>query len=644
MASGTAIYLSERAAIAVRVEGSAKKPKLVRAAELIFELPTSGEDGLPVTKDEIHESRVAQLRAWVKRAKIGGEVALCIDPSSVILRDLRVEFTERRQIDKVIGFQVEGVIPSTPVEDLAIGYSILEKDAEGSRLLISAAHRAALHDLADTLEEAGVDSSYADSTIGGALNLRALTPSLAKVDRPTLWIDFQGSNAVIAVLQGESLLSLRSIRVPVAAVEELEQAAVERVAEPASDADSDDDSFQAIVIEDDDPIAERPEAATTKAKATAAAESGPSGNALSRLVVIEARRSILGAQVDGPIERVVLSGVPHALHRAVGAVGAELGVPNFELLDLLEPMVPKTRKGEAKVDLPASLLIPSIAGVACRKLGVNGSNIDFLTGDLSPSSTFDLVKVPLALAATVMFMVTGVLLMLVLKERQWLEKEAPRIIETETELDAKFSKAYANAPAARRAPFPEYTGLTAIDAIEAAHDKMIGDIRDLKAGAKSNFPPLVEADRVLNEVVEKLLTVLGEPAQGGATNINHFWLKNYVFKQDAASGTRPTSGSLVLECYIENAPEPLRFKVEAALLDLEVDNPAWDGIDQSKRKIKLFSQVRANTDPTKIYPRGQRKVKGVTTDITIQHTIFECKLTEMQRRVEKTGTTSTRIR
>ncbi len=653
MASATAIFINEREAIAVRVDGSAKKPKLTRAGRIEFEPVLPGDDGLPPSEEAVFDSQMIQLKAWLKQSKFGGgNVILCADPASVILRDLKVAFTERRQIDKVIAFQVEGVIPSIDIEDLAVTYTMLEKEADGSRLLVAAAHREPLRDALELLDDSGIVPVMADSTVGGALNLRALSPELSNTPKPTLWVDLQGDWALIAVLEGTTILGMRMIRVPAAATAEM-QAAADAAAVGSADADD----APLVVMDDGDESedgseeaewpdsnagwpaeksqSDAPQAPLSAEAQAAVEEASDRGQALLRMLVTEARRSILSAQAAGAISRVIVSGVPAGLAPISKLIQAELGIDAVTVIDLIDSMVPKSRKGQPKVDLPPSLMVPVLAGVALKGLGGDASGMDFLTGDLSPADAFEQSKSALAIGVTVLFLICGVVLMLVIREGQRIDQEAERRLN-EVNIPSLHRLAYSGAPENRRAStsLPEYSDLMAQSI--AVRDQMQQEINSIKAGNKRNFPPLFESDRAFQEFLKAVLLKLGEPMKGGGKNTEHFFLQKFELTQIPASAAgRSSSGQLIIEAYIEMQPNPKRFDLTDALYEIKVPNPSWDGRDPESQFVPLFETngIKAESfGRDAVVDRGERKVGNKTEKIQIQLFRFTCTLTPLAYR------------
>ncbi|MCK6440737.1 MAG: hypothetical protein L6Q71_11135, partial [Planctomycetes bacterium] len=249
------IYFDDKGAVAVRVEGSAKKARIAACAELEWEAPSPEADA-----DARKEARKDQLKTWLKKNKLLGQpVALCLDSSHVLFRDMHMAFGDRRQIDKVITFQVEGLIPSTPIEELAVGYTILDSNEEGSQLLVSAAHKGPLREQIELLDSVKTSAELADSTIGGALNLRPFIPELAHVEEPTAWVDVQGGRAMIAVLVDDKIKSVRNLLIPLPAVRELAAAREDGADDEGSAKTATGDSTDTADFEDiKDSTAEQP--------------------------------------------------------------------------------------------------------------------------------------------------------------------------------------------------------------------------------------------------------------------------------------------------------------------------------------------------------------------------------------------------
>ncbi|MCA8939955.1 MAG: hypothetical protein KDB07_09110 [Planctomycetes bacterium] len=206
----TSIYVSDREAIGVVVGGSAKKPKISRVERLEFSPPGFDEEGNAFPPEMVADVRAVELKQWVKQKRLGGKVAATLDASHVIFRDIFIEFSDRKQIDKVINYQVEGVIPSEPIESLCVGYVVDERSERGSRLTIAAAHRRRVRTLVEDLDFAQAKPMTCDSALGGILTLRRYSERLSHCDKPTVWVDLQDDVALLAVLEGEKMLSFRA--------------------------------------------------------------------------------------------------------------------------------------------------------------------------------------------------------------------------------------------------------------------------------------------------------------------------------------------------------------------------------------------------------------------------------------------------
>src|SRR5690606_27035213 len=130
--------------------------------------------------------------------------------------------------------------------------------------------------------------------------------------------------------------------------------------------------------------------------------------------------------------------------------------------------------------------------------GGDASGMDFLTGDLSPADAFEQSKSALAIGVTVLFLICGVVLMLVIREGQRIDKEAERRLSA-ANIPSLHHQAFGGAPEAKQAAaaLPDYSDLMAQSI--AVRDQMEQEINAIKAGNKRNFPPLFESDRAFQE-------------------------------------------------------------------------------------------------------------------------------------------------
>ena len=177
----TAFYIEYPRITAVELTGSGRKPRLKRV--VVGDLPEPlNEDGTLMVDRQGYLN--AQVANFVRENKLGGgKCYLLAGPEAMRYRDITLAFADVRQIDKVLQFQVEGVIPNIPIEDLTIGYNILHRTPEGARLLVHAAEKDYIRQRIIALEEAGCSVEAVDSHLSGTLNLGLLHPSSPRTSR-----------------------------------------------------------------------------------------------------------------------------------------------------------------------------------------------------------------------------------------------------------------------------------------------------------------------------------------------------------------------------------------------------------------------------------------------------------------------------
>jgi|GEM_PF-4324217 len=803
MANGTAIYITRTRAIAVRVSGSAKRPTLKAVDTLDFEPLEPKENGEPHSREERITDYGIQMRAFLKKSKASGApVTLCIDSNDVLLRNMAIAFKDRAKIDRVIAYQVEGEIPSTPIEDLAVGYTQLAVNDNGSQLLVVAGRKDRLRDYIEILDEADSEAEAANATIGGALNLRAIHPELKKVDEPSIWIDFQGSHALFALLDGDKIIGVRNLLLPRSVLSEISRARTEfrernpntlseegagkpkkvkaekpvkaKRKDASADADAapeQADASQASEAEAPSPARQAPDAprsATLKTEEAAPpspssifkrplgsfsggglgtgpaamnrpkpprkpvseedlkrydtpdikrliertgnkrseesvttsisirAEIGsdkidvdpevpaseadapvsphndaddapifPEADAdtsnmalageepvrvsrgeadttgiyvyhpgqltaveLGKLLQVEVRRLMLSSGFDRTVRQLIVSGAPDSLAQELGPLITGLDMPKLKFIDLLEGILPRDKKGQPKIALPADDIpeLPSITGTALRSLGGDVSGIDFLTGDLSPTDAFDAIKTPLMVDALTICALGAFLFMMVFSEADKLNEKLYNVAAVSGKLEQQAKEAYGESSdpeEAKKAKFKvdrENAGAS----VNALHSMMVKDLERIKAGGKGDAPPLYASEVVYAKVLAAMQNSLVDEKTKTMRDVA---LDSIQVSQRGVE-TKQAKGSVEINVYIL-VDKQTAFR--RALEELEIANPVWDGKSESDRTVKLFSKVESSRGKGSI-DRGVHRVNGKDVEVRIEQFTFDCTLNPVERK------------
>ncbi|MBE7490354.1 MAG: hypothetical protein HS108_01115 [Planctomycetes bacterium] len=403
--------------VAVEVTGSAKKPRLKRVE--IGELAEPrNEDGTFVADKQGHLN--AQVAAFIKDRKLdSGKQYLLVGPDAMRYRDLRLAFSDKRQINRVLPFQVEGLIPNIPIEDLALGYIPLVSEPGSSQLLVHAADRDYIRQRLIALEEAGCAIEAVDSHLSGTINLGLLHPELAADKPPTLWLDFAGTTAAVMIVDKGVVQTARVFVSPYLA------GAVGAAA--AADAKTAADSARREAEARAREIAAKNGLNTDSVKLPGAdSASLPKGESVNmgaaqvadrirhmssddklkfvQRVAIEARRTLAISRLDAEPARLVVSGLGAEGPDLATLLGNDLRLEQTVAVDLMQAL--NTKDDQRLPDLGE---LTYLTGVALKGLGRDVTGIDFRTGNLAAGTLLDYARTPLAFTATLALLFGAIL-------------------------------------------------------------------------------------------------------------------------------------------------------------------------------------------------------------------------------------------
>jgi len=403
--------------IAVEVAGSAKKPKLKRVEVGDLAEPRN-DDGTFVADKQGHLN--AQVEKFIAERKLAsGKQYLLVGPDAVRFRDLRLGFSDKRQIARVLPFQVEGLIPNIPIEEMALGTIALRTEAGYSILLVHAADREYIRQRLTALEEAGCAIEGVDSHLSGTLNLGLLHPELAGDKPATLWLDFAGTTSAVMVVDKGEVQTARVFVSPYLA------GAVG--ASSAADAKTAADSARREAEARAREIAAKNGLSTDSVKIPGAdSTSLPKGESVNmgaaqvadrirhmssddklkfvQRVAAEARRTLAISQSDAEPLRLVVSGLGAEGSDLAMLLANELRLEQSTAIDLMSVV---SEKGEVKA--PDLGELTYLTGIALKGLGRDVTNIDFRYGDLAAGTLLDYARTPLAFSATLALLFGAIL-------------------------------------------------------------------------------------------------------------------------------------------------------------------------------------------------------------------------------------------
>lgn len=537
----TAIYINQTQILAVTVGGSAKKPKLKAVASgTIAEART--EDGAVVVDRTKHLAD--EITRFLKENKIGGgHQILLVGPDAMRYRELKLAFSDPRQIDKVIQFQVEGAIPSVPIEDMAVSYMLLSADAGGSRVLVMAADKDYIRKRLDALEVAGITVDSVDCNLSGTLNLGLLHEQLTGDKPPTLWLDFAGTTATASLVMDGKIHTARVFVSPYVsgaqgaaptaeqskqALKQLEAEAAQRAlepekeeyvllgAEPGGGSEPAPPTLPSADTQRDAGGLPKTESVNLGAQEVADRIRKMSRDELLKFVsrvAAEARRLLYMTRIEGGAKRLVVSGLGPEGGNLAAALGNELHIDDAQAIDLMDAVVPKSRDGTPSIKLPDLGEITFLTGVALKGLGRDYTQVEFRQGDLAAGTLFDYAKTPLAFTATIVFLFAGIMFLVAFTQVQTLQRETARLLEEPYDLQSSFNKATRRAvwadlqvPAAKKQELKTYPVVEEEPAteIQLVHNRLKEHFNVISGLAVTGHPIPHRADVILSEIIRTI--------------------------------------------------------------------------------------------------------------------------------------------
>ncbi|MHC4839841.1 MAG: hypothetical protein ACYTDT_02630 [Planctomycetota bacterium] len=452
-----AFYIEYPRISVVDVGGSAKKPRIKNV--IVGDLPDArNDDGSPVADKQAWLNE--QITAFCKENKLAGKAYLLVGPEGMRYRDMQIAFTERSKIDRVLQYEVEALIPSTPIEELALGYEILYSDENGSKLLVQAAEREYVKERLIALEEAGLAIKAVDSHLSGTLNLGLMHFELAAGTGNSLWIDFAGTTATVSLVEDGEIRSSRVFMSPylagatgvTAQATDVKDQARE-LAKEAKDHANAWAGTESESLPGNDSVSGLPKSESVNIGADEVADriehmsQDQLQNFVTR-VAVEARRTLYSNNLTEEPTRLVVSGLGIAGDSLVSQIGNELAIDDARSVNLMETVNPASKDAKPKVQTPDIGELSYLTGTAMKGVGRDYSGIDFRTGSLAAGTTFDYARTPLAFTATLALLFGGIMFLISFTNVNRLEKDIARLVQKsektpdyETPRDA-FDKAY----------------------------------------------------------------------------------------------------------------------------------------------------------------------------------------------------------
>ena len=372
MARSCGLRIGPRRFELVVLDGGAKKHRIV--AYHAGEFDPNAEDP--------HEEVRAVLKDAVKQFSVPKDnVGLVIDTGLAAFRRMTLPVTDASKIEQVLKFEVEGELPQWNIDDVVVDFHVLGETGDTSDLLVTAVPKDDLRPILEDCEASGVEPLEAEVEATAMVNA-AMAADLCRIDDAQLLVHVGDRSTAVVVMDAGEVREMRSIHMGALTHEALPGA------EPVGEDEEDGEAAEAAPV---DPI-----------------EASRRLEQVVKRVRRELGRTLSAARTIHSIDSIYVCG-----SELPGLIGdTVLDVPVY-VLDCFEQDSGQPADGFGQ--------LVAAYGAALRQLGGGVLQPSLRREELKFTGTWERIEFPLAIAAMLLFTLTGFVYFLEYKEIRMLE-------------------------------------------------------------------------------------------------------------------------------------------------------------------------------------------------------------------------------
>lgn len=392
MARSVGLDIGSHSVKLVELDGTPKKFRVSRyVSRAIPGGASAGPEQVAATVGEVLREGRAQRDAVVP----------ALDTSSVVIREIMVPFLQDDQIRRVLRFEAEAHLHSHAIEDVVVDYLKVGEVHDQSKLLIFAAPKDRIRARLALLQQNHADPMHLDLDMTALYNAAKAVGAFEEHPDAVL-LDIGASNTLMLFVKDGQLKSCRSIR---SGAENLTRvlsqdlsvdtdSARARREQGDLEATREDDLLAPIpVLDDDEEVAEQTAEQLENAVVLQRQE-----DFLSR-IHRETSRTIAIYPTTSTISAIYLT----------GGAGLSPGLARQIEERFRKPVIPLRFLPEDSSAVPAADFESADAGMgvafgcALKLLGASTIDLEFRRDELRYTRKFDLIKVSLAAAVSLVF-------------------------------------------------------------------------------------------------------------------------------------------------------------------------------------------------------------------------------------------------
>jgi type IV pilus assembly protein PilM len=378
---------------AVETTGRGKALRITRYADY----PVHARGGVP-DPDEVRDALIDIF----KSAKLSKSHVICaVEAGETVVREIPVPFTADDQIRKVVKYEAEHHLHDCDADDVIVQYTKVSDSPEGSNLLVFAARKEEISRRIEYARAAGVEPLAMDLDAIAFFNAVTAAGLLEEHPSCVLLNIAHRSTEMIMVEEGR-VRALRSVRM---GVDSITQGLARDMDIDFADAESRLDSL----AHDDDRdvlfvgVGDESDDKRETEKSHAELERDLFKQKRSELVARLKREFVRSTAVlkgKSRSERVIACGEGVAVPELIDELGARLGieVTVFRPSDTIPHKLGEEER--EKLDAGGAVAL----GLALKGAGRDPLGLDFRQEELKVANKFELLKSPMALTVSLLFL------------------------------------------------------------------------------------------------------------------------------------------------------------------------------------------------------------------------------------------------
>ena len=398
MAKAVGIDIGSKSLKVLELEGAGSKLKINRFFDR--EIPFGSDN------DSASDLLVEAIRRIFREHRLERDnLALSIPTQECILRVLTVDFVDDNQIKQMIKFEMEKYLQAYEIDDVIVDYRRLDTLNSKSRLFVVAVPKKVIRQKLDLLKECDLDPIIIDLDIMALVNVARFCPEATSKDTVAI-IDFGAGSTKIVILHKGNLQHVRAIRLGASIHEEKPATTTKEETTDIAEEDIDWDIENQLIVSLPSPdginLDRMVLVQKDKNKSIVASQEEKKQAVFDRFIK-ELRRTMLTLHLEHPIDQVFLSGGGSQLEGLIDRIKESFSIEAM-LFDYT-PQVPSL----SEVSEDMLVCAPVSLGLASELLNDTGHGMNFRKEEFSYTNRFELLKLPLAILATMLVLLFFIL-------------------------------------------------------------------------------------------------------------------------------------------------------------------------------------------------------------------------------------------